>query len=346
MVDRCSSSGEGRKAALWFFRDKLFLLALAIVTVLAASYGLAWLELFRSFFVMYVRMMFWPLCLGLLLGGAIDYYVPREYVSLALAGNRKRNILYAVTWGFLMTLCSHGILALAIQLYKKGASPSSVVAFLLASPWANFPLTLMLVGFFGFAKAAFIIGSALVVAFLTGLVFQSMEAAGMIERNPDTFEVDPRFDLVADLKMRRTGYRFNFHKDLSGIIKGAGALASMVVWWILLGMVLASAAGAYIPAEFFHRFMGNSVPGMFGTLLAAVVLETCSTGTAPLAFEIYRQTSALGNALIFLLAGVATNYTAIGLLWVNAGRRTALWMPVICVPLIFLFGTIGNAFFR
>ena len=36
-----------------------------------------------------------------------------------------------------------------VALYKKGAAPSSVVAFLLASPWANFPLTLILIGFFG-----------------------------------------------------------------------------------------------------------------------------------------------------------------------------------------------------
>jgi uncharacterized membrane protein YraQ (UPF0718 family) len=84
---------------------------------------------------------------------------------------------------------------------------------------------------------------------------------------------------------------------------------------------------------------------MFGTLFTATVMETCSEGTSPLAFEIYRQTGALGNALIFLLAGVATDYTEIGLLWTNAGRRTALWMPAICVPFIFLFGIIGNLLF-
>ncbi|UCB59392.1 MAG: hypothetical protein JSV67_03615 [Thermoplasmatales archaeon] len=33
-----------------------------------------------------------------------------------------------------MSACSHGILTIAIEFYKKGVNTSSVVAFLLASP--------------------------------------------------------------------------------------------------------------------------------------------------------------------------------------------------------------------
>ncbi len=342
MSDCCAVK---KPRASWM-TNKLFLLAVGILFVLAVSYYIPFLAAFRHAFVAYGRIVFWPLLLGLLLGGVIDYYVPREYVSSVLAGRRKRSIIYAVAWGFLMTLCSHGILALAVQLYKKGAAPSSVVAFLLASPWANFPLTLMLVGFFGWTKALFIIFSAIVIALVTGWSFQVLEKKGMVEVNPHTVERDEALDLWADIKKRTQAYRFDFLIDGRGVLKGMSDLAEMVLWWILLGMVMAAAAGAYIPPHFFHQFMGNSIGGMFGTLLTATVMETCSEGTSPLAFEIYRQTGALGNALIFLLAGVATDYTEIGLLWTNAGRRTAMWMPAICVPLIFLFGMIGNVFFR
>ena len=55
----------------------------------------------------------------------------------------------------------------------------------------------------------------------------------------------------------------------------------------------------------------------------ATVLEVCSEGTSPIAFEIFNKTAALGNPFIFLMAGVATDYTEIGLLWTNIGRRTA-----------------------
>jgi len=32
------------------------------------------------------------------------------------------------------------------------------------------------------------------------------------------------------------------------------------------------------------------------TLIVATIMEVCSEGTAPLAFELYRQTGAFGNA--------------------------------------------------
>jgi uncharacterized protein len=64
-----------------------------------------------------------------------------------------------------------------------------------------------------------------------------------------------------------------------------------------------------------------------------------------LAFEIFRQTGALGNSLVFLMAGVATDYTEIGLLWHNVGRRTAIWLPLVTVPQIIIFGVIANFIF-
>ena len=68
--------------------------------------------------------------------------------------------------------------------------------------------------------------------------------------------------------------------------------------------------------------MGPTALGLLVTLIVATIMEVCSEGTAPLAFEIYRQTAALGNAFVFLMAGVGTDYTEIGLLWHNIGRKS------------------------
>jgi len=110
-------------------------------------------------------------------------------------------------------------------------------------------------------------------------------------------------------------------------------------------MGLASIVGAYVPQAIFHKYMGPTFLGMFATLALATVMEVCSEGTAPLAFEIYRQTAAVGNAFVFLMAGVVTDYTEIGLLWVNVGRRVAIWLPIITVPQVIVFGIIANMIF-
>ena len=81
-------------------------------------------------------------------------------------------------------------------------------------------------------------------------------------------------------------------------------------------------------------------------MILATVIEVCSEGSSPLAFEIYRQTGSLGNSFVFLMAGVATDYTEIGLLWTNVGKRVALWMPAVTVPQVLILGYTFNLFIK
>ena len=285
--------------------------------------------------------------MGLALGGVIDYFIPREYISHLLAADKKRTIFYSIILGFFMSACSHGILALSIELHKKGASNPAVVAFLLGSPWANLPLTIMLIGFFGI-KGLYIVFCALMIALTTGLSFQFLENKNWIEKNKNIIKTKDDFSVFVDLKQRVASYRASwsgFKRDIRGVFSGSLSLANMVLWWILIGMGLASLAAAYIPNNIFQNYMGPTTVGLLVTLAVATVLEVCSEGSAPLAFEIYRQTAALGNAFVFLMAGVVTDYTEIGLLWHNLGRRVAIWLPVIAVPQVLALGLLANAIF-
>ncbi|MBD3246326.1 MAG: YHS domain-containing protein [Candidatus Omnitrophica bacterium] len=322
--------------------------AVVVAAVLGALYGTGFfvpvLRPFRQALAAYAGMIWWAVLLGLVLGGVIDHFIPREYISAVLSRPRKRTILYSVFLGFLMSACSHGILALAIQLHKKGASGPAVVAFLLASPWANITLTIMLFGFFG-AGAVYIIGSALVIGIVSGYVFQFLEKKGLIEKNTHTADVVQGFSIREDIVRRGKNYRFSARrvkKDLKGIFDGSLALGNMVLWWILIGMGIASAANAYIPQELFQAYMGPTLLGLGLTLALATVIEVCSEGSAPLAFAIFRETGALGNSFVFLMAGVATDYTEIGLIWHNVGRKTALWLPAVTVPQVLVLGYLAN----
>jgi uncharacterized membrane protein YraQ (UPF0718 family) len=122
-------------------------------------------------------------------------------------------------------------------------------------------------------------------------------------------------------------------------------LADMTLWWIVLGVVLSGLAGTLIPPHVFDRFMGPTLMGLVATMILATILEVCSEGTAPLAFEIFKQTGAFGNAFAFLMGGVVTDLTEIGLIWYNVGKRTALWMPLVALPQVFLLGYLANILF-
>lgn len=331
-----------------FYRNRLFVISTIAVTILIASYFLGILIPFRRIFLLYLKTIWWAVLLGLFLGGVIDHYIPREYISKILSKRSPSTIFNAVGIGFLMSACSHGILAISMELHKKGASNPAVVSFLLASPWANLSITIMLIGFFGL-KALFIILSAIIIAINTGFIFMFLEKRGLIEKNKFTSQVAEDFSILKDFKNRVKAYKFSLNtimSDIKGVMGGFIALSDMVLWWIVLGMTIASAAGAYIPTHFFHNFMGPTIIGIVVTLFLATIIEVCSEGSSPLAFEIYRQTGAFGNSFVFLMAGVVTDYTEIGLLWSNVGRRVAIWVPVVTVPQVVIIGYLANILFR
>ncbi len=330
-----------------FYKNKTFIVVSVLILLVLLSYVIAFLEPFRMSLWMYFKILWWAILLGLFLGGVIDHYVPREYVSHTLSSPRKRTIFYSVFLGFLMSTCSHGILALSIELHKKGASNPAVVAFLLASPWANMTITIMLVGFFG-AKAIFIILSAIIIAIITGFIFQILQRKNLIERNENSLGSKEGFSIINDIKKRYKNYRFSMKTaktDMKGIYNGIVSLSNMVLWWILIGMGIASVAGAYVPTNIFRNYMGPTIAGLSVTLVIATIIEVCSEGSAPMAFELFKQTGALGNSFVFLMAGVVTDYTEIGLIWHNVGKKTAVWLPIVTVPQVILLGIIANIVF-
>lgn len=284
-------------------------------------------------FVAYLKLIWWAILLGLLIGGLIDYFVPEEFIFKYLSQRTKLAPLYAVIAGFLMSACSHGILAISIQIYKKGASIPAVIAFLLASPWANLPVTILLFSFFGWKASLFVL-AAMLVALITGFIFMGLEKLNLIETSK---KVPPpthyRWERIAN---------FNLRESLNGVLRGTVSLANMILWWILIGFMAAVLIRAYVPAHIFMQYFGPTPSGLLLTLLFATIIEVCSEGSSPIAFEIFNKVGALGNPFVFLMAGVATDYTEIGLIWTSIGKKTALWLPIITVPQILFLGYLFN----
>mgnify|MGYP006284596617 CR=1 FL=1 len=299
-----------------------FLLITGIATVLPS------LSTLEGSLYEYIRMTWWAVLLGFFLGGVIDHFVPEDFIFRIMGRRRTSSIFAAVISGFILSACSHGILALSMQLYKKGASIPAVIAFLLATPWANLPVTILLFGFFGWQAFVFI-GGAMLIAVTTGLCYQVLARHGLIE-DPIEVQYDEDYEWEAVKN-------FEFKQAVRGTWQGSLSLMNMVLWWILLGILASAVIGAYVPDEFMTRYLGMGIYGLLLTLGVATIIEVCSEASSPIAFEIYQSVGSLGNPFVFLMAGVATDYTEIGLLWTTIGKRAALWLPVIAVlQIVFL----------
>lgn len=327
----------------WYLKS-FALITYIILFGIILSYFWHPLHAFRHTVFEYGKILVIPVLLGFVLGGMIDRYIPGEYISKRLSKRHWSTILNAAGLGFLMSACNHGILALTMALHKKGASSPALITFLLASPWANLTMTFLLVSFFGW-YGVMIILLALVVALITGFIFLLLERLGWIEKNQHTLEIDASFKIREDIRNRfrqKVWSAAEVKKDVIAVAHGGWSLVDMVMPWIMLGVLLAGLAAAFVPQNIFHNFLGPSALGLIVTLVVATLLEVCSEGTSPLAFELYRQTGALGNAFVFLMAGVVTDYTEIGLIWKNVGRRTALWMLAVSLPQVIIIGILLN----
>lgn len=316
-----------------WYKEPLYLVLMLILGLIILNFsGITILTPVLTKFFGYLSKSWWAILLGLVISGLIEVLVPEQLMAKLLASGKK-SIFFAVFLGFLASACSHGILAIAISLYKKGASTAATLAFLLAAPWANLAITLLLFSLFG-AKALFIVAGALLVATISGFIFQYLEKKGLIE---------------AGKKLPLSSGKIQWlwpgwPKLAKTTLTHGWEMTKMVVWWVLIGFLLASFLGVYLPEEIFHRFFGPTALGLIATLILASIIEVCSEGSAPLAFELFEKTRAFGNTFVFLQAGVVTDFTEIGVIWTNIGKRAALALALVGIPLILLLGWLFNTF--
>lgn len=324
-----------------WYKTPLYITLLATAVFLIAALIIPALTPVLHAFFSYWKMIWWAILLGFLLAGLIDAFIPSHYITHFLARPSKMSIIYAAILGFLLSACSHGLLAIAMELYKKGASTASTIAFLMASPWANIGITLLLFSLFGI-NAIFFILAALFIALTTGLIYQKLEQKNYVENNPHKAEYDPHFSLTADIKKRWQERSGNALEALQAVAHGAWHSAHMVLWWVIIGILIGSFMEVFIPQNFMQDYMGPSLTGLGVTLIIATIIEVCSEGSSPIAFTIYKQTGAFGNSFVFLMAGVITDITELGLIWTNIGKKAAIWLPIITIPQALVFGLLMN----
>lgn len=289
-----------------------------------------------------INSMWWGLAIGIISVGLIAK-IPRDIVTAIFGmGDSFSGIIRATLAGILLDLCSHGILLVGARLYERGISAGQLVAFLIASPWNSFSLTIILVSLIGLTwTLIFIIGSVL-VAILSGLLYNHFVANKVLPKNPNRFDLTQDYDFKANVKTawRNTEFNEAFFKSLfeESIIG-----SKMILRWIFFGVVLASLIQTFMTTDNFQEYFGASLAGLLLTMLAATIIEVCSEGSTPIAADILNRAAAPGNAFAFLMTGVSTDYTEIMTLKeTSKSWKFALFLPLVTVPQVLLLGWILN----
>ena len=290
-----------------------------------------------------MNKMWWGLGAGILALSLLSK-VPREFVMSILGkGGSFSGLLRATGAGMMLDLCNHGILMVGAKLYERGASLGQVLAFLIASPWNSFSLTLILFALIGVPWTLAFIGLSMAVALITGGIVELMTARGKLPPNPNAGGPPEGFRFIPEAKKRLRETKFDT-AFIWGALKSGLSESRMILRWIFFGAVLTALLRALIPDDTFANWLGPTLAGLFLTLLATTIMEICSEGSSPIAADLLTRAGAPGNAFTFLMAGAATDYTEIMVLKETTKRwRTALILPALTVPQVLLLGWILNS---
>ncbi len=258
------------------------------------------------------------LLLGVVVAAVLHALLPRDFVRRHLGGRGRvgRSVLLGVP----LPLCSCGVIPAGLGLKKDGASDGAAVGFLIATPQTGVDSFLVSGSLLGWPFAAFKVGSAALLGWIGG---RWVDATG---------EPPPEVAPTVEADDSRPGWR-------AGASHGLEVLRS--IWrWIVVGIVVSAALTTLVPAEAMQRFaeLGGGWLAPLTVLALSVPLYVCATASVPIAAALVAGGFPPGAALVFLMAGPATNVATLGAVKSAFGTRVlAIYLTTI------VFGSLGLA---
>ncbi|MDP8237028.1 MAG: permease [Candidatus Erginobacter occultus] len=262
------------------------------------------------------------LLLGLLIAGLLHVLLPPGLISRHLSGKSYRDVMRAVLFGIPMPLCSCGVIPTAIGLKNEGASKGAATGFLISTPQTGVDSILVSASFLGWPFALF----KVLAAFVTGMI------GGVLVNLTGKKEIEgPAAPLTAGKRVRPSAeavLRYAIF-DLLGSID----------LWIVFGILLSALISILVPAGYLAEAdWTGGIVAMLTMLVIALPLYVCTTGSVPIAAALIAAGLPTGAALVFLMAGPATNIATLGAVYRSLGKRVlAIYLGTVAVMSI-LFG--------
>lgn len=331
-----------KQAVDWFLWGTFAIVALSYFYSLFFQSPSVYVKEFTVTIFTLMNQMSWGLFIGVLIVGVLDK-IPQEAIQKLMGrGGTFGGIIRATFAGILLDMCSHGILMVGMKLYQRGLSLGQTMAFLIASPWNSLSLTLVLWGLVGFKWMIIFLILSMIIAIISGFIFDVLVKKKVLPQNPNKKAIPANYSAKKDLKNTFTAR--NWKPSNWGNIIWKGLTGSRVIFkWIFFGVIAAALMRTFITPEQIQAVFGPTLAGLGLTLFAAVVLEVCSEGSAPIAAEIMNSGRAPGNSFAFLMSGVASDYTEVmAVKDTTKSWKIALFLPLITFPQVVALAIILN----
>jgi uncharacterized membrane protein YraQ (UPF0718 family) len=272
---------------------------------------------------------------GFLVAGLLKMFLPADFVLKHLGKKSVSSVFKAAAIGAPIPLCSCGVVPAAAGMRKQGASKGATAAFLISTPETGVDSIAVTYALLDPIMAVVRPMAGVLTAIVAGLGvhFFDKEAPRPLAQFSDIAHPLATFDCGADCGCGASASEKSWRER---IMQGASyafvELVQDVGGWLLLGLVLGGAIMALLPAGFLESQAGGGILPMLAMLLVSVPLYTCATSSTPIAAALALKGLSPGAALVFLLAGPATNVATITVVARLLGKRAAgIYLSAIVV---------------
>jgi hypothetical protein len=269
------------------------------------------------------------LLFGFLFAGMLRVFMKNETVGKMLKENNFKSILNATLLGIPLPLCSCGVIPAGLSFRKNGASKGSTVSFLISTPQTGVDSILATYSLLGLPFALLRPFVALITGITGGVVTNIFNKEKEIKDHV-TKEVTEKKGFAENIKEI---FKYGFIELIQDISK-----------WLIIGLLLAALMSVAIPDDFFVQYINKPWLNMLLVLAVSVPLYICATGSIPIAAVLMMKGLSPGAALVFLMAGPATNIATITVLANTLGKKTtAIYLSTIIAGAL-IFGYLTDAF--
>jgi len=266
------------------------------------------------------------LLLGFLIAGILHVFFPTGMVNRFMGKRSLKSVTNAALFGIPLPLCSCGVIPTGMSFYKNGASKGSTNSFLISTPQTGVDSILVTYSMLGLPMAVI----RPIIAFISGIF------GGLLT---NTFDKIPNESADTEVQGDQTGKGPAIKRMLHYAFV---TFLQDIAQWLIIGLLLAALMAVLIPDDFFVRYINNEYWSMAIVLAASVPLYVCATGSVPIAAVLLAKGLSPGAAIVFLMAGPATNAATMTVIGNVMGRKALITYMISIIAGAIIFGIVVN----
>jgi uncharacterized protein len=271
---------------------------------------------------------------GFLAAGLLKAFVPEDFVARHLGQSSFGSVIKASLFGIPLPLCSCGVIPAAIGLRKHGASNGASAAFLISTPETGVDSIAITYALLDPIMTVMRPLAAFFTATVTGLCINLLPT----DQSPPTEVAEHHSDSCSSTCCdEHPSLPQNLRQRLGAGLKFAfGDLLGDIGKWLLIGILVSGIISFFVPESFFTNYLSGEYSSLLVMLLIGIPIYICASASTPIAAALVLKGLSPGAALVFLLAGPATNAATLTVIGRFLGKKvTAIYLASIaCCSLL------------